>query len=191
MASCCLPISVGLSLSFTRACPNVLGRYVHVCVVECEDASTYKQRGRDEIAAWLQDVTLLPHGQWLIVQYTAQPLKAKGMKITLRDSVISRIRSDFGGKNANERCLQLKRVVAGSGGDHGNEAPAGDDRPDLWEVLAGKLERAVLLSLEDRLALCLQGERTVVANPMFHGKACSDTAFRQYVAVPMSSCSAV
>lgn len=151
-----------------------------MCVVECDDAALYKQRTKDEVASWLQEVSALPHAQWLVVQYTPQPLKPKGgmsMKLSLRDSVITRLRNDFGGKTATDRCRQVKGGVGGAG--------AADDRPDLWEGLVKSLERQAVLSLEDRLARCLKAERVVVANPMFHGKACSDSAFRECVgAIP-------
>jgi hypothetical protein len=78
---------------------------------------------------------------WLIVHLTTQPIKGpKAMKLSLKDTVIDKLRSDFGAKQNAERVIQIKA----------KDNPDDPQCADSWKTLLAKLQSEVMNVFETR-----------------------------------------
>eukprot|EP00043_Microstomoeca_roanoka_P019169 m.212650 g.212650 ORF g.212650 m.212650 type:complete len:1358 (-) comp16947_c2_seq8:172-4245(-) len=131
---------------------------VHVYATRCQDLNEYRQKRRYEVQQWFEQVQSRQHAGWLIVHVTPTPEKVnKTLRISLREGVLDRLRSDFGAKNSAEWCVQLPS----------RDAVLQKDLNDsVWTWFADRLRACLLDHLDYRLDwLQTEANRLVFRQP--------------------------
>ena len=101
----------------------------------------YKQQVKDQISHWISNVQDDTTQSWLIIHVTAQAIKGpKAMKLSLKDTVIDKLRSDFGSKQNSDRILQLKA----------RDVPDDQQTAETWKALFTRLLTEVISVFETR-----------------------------------------
>ncbi|XP_070498510.1 trafficking protein particle complex subunit 10 [Chironomus tepperi] len=78
---------------------------LHIYISECNDVETYKGSLKEEIDSWLKQLTTYGISDWMILIVETIDMK-KTKNILPRQSVLDKIRLDFGAKNA-DRCVSI------------------------------------------------------------------------------------
>eukprot|EP00055_Hartaetosiga_balthica_P010402 m.44215 g.44215 ORF g.44215 m.44215 type:complete len:1616 (+) comp7158_c0_seq1:47-4894(+) len=117
----------------------------HLCAFQCKDLSEYRQARKVELQQWVSQVEQICKTQnsgWLLVHVTPSPSKVKGVRLNT-NSLLSKIKSDFGSKGNNDCVIQLP---------HMNSAEVNDSVvDDVWKRFLSKLQSGMLDQLDARL----------------------------------------
>ena len=95
------------SVSTSSTLKSILGQPIlHIFWTECSDIDTYKNSTKDEVQNWLTILKKcgVPH-DWMVVLVEA-PERKMSNKLLPRTSVLDKLKTDVGTKNA-ERCYSL------------------------------------------------------------------------------------
>lgn len=85
---------------------TILGQPIfHTYWTHCLDVETYKSGTRESLTAWFTQLRQYGITDWMVV-LVETPDTRKGNKLLPRTTVLDKIKSDFGGKQA-ERCVSL------------------------------------------------------------------------------------
>eukprot|EP00039_Didymoeca_costata_P008962 m.119064 g.119064 ORF g.119064 m.119064 type:complete len:1273 (-) comp14302_c0_seq1:97-3915(-) len=141
---------------------------LHIALVSCEEAAAYKESLKRNISTWINQVEQLQDHQWLILHVTNRPYKK--IQLSLRDRVFEKIRNDYGGKQAGERCLQIKDQDVEKD-THGIE---------LWDLLLDRIQLELVTAFDLRLASFEPEFRQLLESPSLHGVNALDDDFCRF-----------
>ncbi|KAL7747021.1 hypothetical protein RI367_007634 [Sorochytrium milnesiophthora] len=127
--------------------PDMYGRgtpMLHLYLVNCDDAETYRQVIRKQIREWLAIVQSRREQDWLIVYVSPQDSSrnAANKFLNMKTSVVDKIRSDFNTAK-RDRCIQL-RVFESSENKEAGER-------DSWTELITKVKDGLMFSFEQQV----------------------------------------
>lgn len=117
--------------------------FFHMFWTDCQDFDEYRNDVKERINKWLKNIKG-SNSDWSIVQVITQgSLKGNKPKLQLpRSSVFDKIKSDFGGGKANDRCIQLW------------EPSKHDVTPrsvESWLAFMSKLRQSILAAVDRNL----------------------------------------
>ncbi|XP_046849387.1 trafficking protein particle complex subunit 10-like [Xenia sp. Carnegie-2017] len=118
--------------------------FFHMFWTDCQDFDEYRNVVKEKITIWLQNIKANGNTDWLIVQVITQgSINRNKPKLQLpRSSVFDKIKSDFGGGKANERCIQLWEP---------SKHDANPKSVESWLAFMSKLRYSVLAAVDRNL----------------------------------------
>ncbi|XP_028409754.1 trafficking protein particle complex subunit 10-like [Dendronephthya gigantea] len=118
--------------------------FFHMFWTDCQDFDEYRSEVKDRINKWLRNIKSNSNNDWLVVQViTHGSLKGNKPKLQLpRSSVFDKIKSDFGGGKANDRCIQLWEP---------SKHEVTPRSVESWQAFMNKLRQAILATVDRNL----------------------------------------
>lgn len=120
--------------------------FFHMFWTDCQDFEEYRSDLKEKIAKWVKRIKANSGIDWLIIQVNS-PGSLKGNKPKLqlpRSSLFDRIKSDFGGGKANDRCIQLWEPSK-------HELTGNPRSVESWSAFMNKLRQSVLTAIDRNL----------------------------------------